>query len=310
MNPRRFPILFPLVVLLLVAGCSRSAAQVPQTESLCNLSATPVPQTESLARFLLFYYRAPDPDRAMAVVPAVEECVAAVPEKSFPLTEAGCRGFYAGAVATSPERAGDWRTLRDGQAPGWLRRAVDIGLAAPEERTKVLDVAPEAMTAEAYDFLWGWFLATGDPAIPRRLIRYAARGDGDASSGTYPPQLVRNSLDMQAYVHPAIKEALNAFAREASEEELANYFIPHPEWGGNFPDSFTDKVVVYGASDDDLKPFLVHIEDGYSVGLLLEPDAFDRVMQAVLANPDALERAMHDAISAAHREAGLEDAAP
>lgn len=298
MNTHRFPILFPLVLLLLVAGCNRSA--------------TPVPQTESLARFLLFYYRAPDPNRAMAVVPALSECIAADPEKSFSLTEAFCRGFYAGAVATSPERAGDWRALCNGQTPGWLRSAVDIGLAVPEERAKSLEVPPEAMPSEAYNFLWGWFLATGDPAIPRRLIRYAARGDGDASSDTYPPQLVRNSLAMQAYVHPAIKEELNAFAREASEEELANYFIPHPEWvgGGCFPDGFTDKGVVYGASDDDLKPFLVHIEDGYSVGLLLEPDAFDRVMQAVLANPDALERAMHDAISAAHREAGLEDAAP
>lgn len=51
----------------------------------------------------------------------------------------------------------------------------------------------------------------------------------------------------------------------------------------------------------------VHIT-GMDPGLAEE--AFKRVMRAIFANPDALERAMHDVISAARREAALEGAAP
>ena len=297
MNTHRFSILFPLVVLLLVAGCSRSAA--------------PVPHTESPAKFMLYYYRAPDPDRAMAAIPAVSELIAA-----DPATETGCAGFYTGVVASSPDRADDWRTLRDAPAPGWLYCAIDLGLSAPEDDGNALDLPSDFMFSEECDSLEGRFLATGDPTIPRRLIRYGALGDrapkhplplqayvmtgvhlgsSAPSSGRYPPQLVRDSLLLQAHIHPAVKAELEAFAREAPEDELVGFFY-HPEevHSAISMDGFAEKILVQGASDADVMLLFSRLEEGYSS--LLSPDALARVERAIL--------------SAVHREAELEDAAP
>lgn len=293
MNPHRFPILFPLVVLLLVAGCSRSAA--------------PVPHTESPAKFMLYYYRAPDPARAIDIIPAVSELIAA-----DPATESGYFGFYAGVVATSPERADDWRTLHENTTPAWLFCAIHLGLATPEDRELVMDSPPVCMTAGAVDFREGWFLATGDPAIPRRLIHYGAQedpqplqsystehgihlGSSEPSPGQSLPQFVRDSLILQAHVHPAVKDELEAFAREAPEDELVGFFY-HPEevHSAISMDGFAEKILVQGASDADVMLLFSRLEEGYSS--LLSPDALARVERAIL--------------SAVHREAELEDTAP
>jgi hypothetical protein len=261
---------------------------------------------------MLYYYRAPDPDRAMAAIPAVSGLIAA-----DPATEAGCAGFYAGLVASSPDRADDWRTLRDAPAPGWLYYAIDLGLSAPEDGGNALDLPPDFMSSEECDFLEGRFLATGDPTIPRRLIRYGALGDrapkplqayvmtgvhtgvhlgsSAPSFERYPPQLVRDSLILQAHVHPAVKDELEAFAREAPEDELVGFFY-HPEEVHNAisMNGFAEKILVQGASDTDGMLLFSHLEEGYSS--LLSPDALARVERAIL--------------SSVHREAELEYAAP
>lgn len=178
---------------------------------------------ESLAThdFVMNYYRAPDPDRAIEIIPVISKIVAAKPESvTLPMT-----GFYAGVVATSPERADEWRVLRDASStPDWLQKAIDLGLDS-EAWLKTRECPPEKMAPGILDFFWGCFSATGDSSFARRVIR---RG-----GIVYPKEAILDftqgaavwSSKAQARVHPPVAAELDAYVLSATDDELRVFFL-------------------------------------------------------------------------------------
>ena len=178
------------------------------------------PEAWELDDFTRNYYRAPDPGRAIEFIPVMTKVVAADPESvTWPMA-----GFYAGVVATSPERADEWRVLRDASStPDWLQKAIDLGLDS-EACLKTRECPPEEMAPEILDFFWGCFSATGDPSFARLVIRrggivYPEWACLDLTQGS-----AAWSSKAQACEHPLVATELDAYVLSATDAELRVFF--------------------------------------------------------------------------------------
>ena len=204
------------------------------------------PEVKEADAFIQNYYRTPDPARAIALLPMFKQWV----EQELDGLSWPMGGFYAGVVSISPERNEEWTGIHDASdTPEWLKYAIDIGRAAPEERTEIFDAYSADMAPELLDFFWGWFFATGDPDAPRRIIRRGGIVDPPYAFVDLTARAARWSALSLASEHPVVKDELNAYVRSATDAELVHFF---------------DKI----ACLDDLE---------------LEPDSIDRVMQALVA---------------------------
>ena len=204
------------------------------------------PEVKEADAFSQNYYRTPDPARAIALLPMFKQWVEQEPDGlSWPMG-----GFYAGVVSTSPERNEEWTGIHDASdSPEWLKSAIDIGRASPEERTEIFDAYSSVMTPELLDFFWGWFFATGDSDAPRRIIRRGGIVDPPYACVDLTAGAARWSVLSLASEHPVVKDELNAYVRSATDAELVHFF---------------DKI----ACLDDLE---------------LEPDSIDRILKALVA---------------------------
>ncbi len=178
------------------------------------------PEAQELEDFTMNYYRAPDPGRAIELIPTITKIVAAKPESvTWPMA-----GFYAGVVATSPERAAEWRVLRDASRnQDWLQKAIDLGLDS-EAWLKTRECPPEEMAPEILDFFWGCFSATGDPSFARLVIRrggivYPEWASLDLTQGS-----AAWSAKAQALNHPPVAAELDAYVLSATDAELRVFF--------------------------------------------------------------------------------------
>ena len=179
------------------------------------------PEASELDDFTRNYYRTPDPGRAIEFIPVMTKAVAAKPEATtWPVA-----GFYAGVVATSPERADEWRVLRDASStPDWLQKAIDLGLDS-EAWLKTRECPPEEMAPEILDFFWGCFSATGDPSFARLVIRrggivYPEWACLDLTQGA-----AAWSSKAQAREHPPVAAELDAYVLSATDAELRVFFL-------------------------------------------------------------------------------------
>lgn len=179
------------------------------------------PEAQELEDFTMNYYRAPDPGRAIELIPLMTKLVAAKPESTtWPMG-----GFYAGVVATSPERADEWGALRDASStPDWLQKAIDLGLDS-EAWLKTRECPPEEMAPEILDFFWGCFSATGDPSFARLVIRrggivYPEWACLDLTQGA-----AVWSSKAQAREHPPVAAELDAYVLSATDAELRVFFL-------------------------------------------------------------------------------------
>lgn len=178
------------------------------------------PEAKELADFTMDYYRAPAPGRAIEIIPVMTKFVAAKPEATtWPMA-----GFYAGVVAASPERADEWRVLREASGtPDWLQKAIDLGLDSEAWR-KTRECPPEEMAPEILDFFWGCFSATGDPSFARLVIRrggivYPEEACLDLTQGA-----AAWSSKAQAREHPPVASELDAYVLSATDAELRVFF--------------------------------------------------------------------------------------
>lgn len=178
------------------------------------------PEARELDDFTRNYYRAPDPGRAIEFIPVMTKVVAADPESvTWPIA-----GFYAGVVATSPERADEWRAMKDAfGTPDWLQKAIDLGLDS-EAWLKTRECPPEEMAPEILDFFWGCFSATGDPSFARLIIRrggivYPEWACLDLTQGS-----AAWSSKAQAREHPPVAAELDAYVFSATDAELRVFF--------------------------------------------------------------------------------------
>lgn len=178
------------------------------------------PEVKELEDLSMNYYRAPDPGRAIDLIPVLTKVVAADPESvTWPMA-----GFYAGVVATSPERADEWRVLRDASStPDWLQKAIDLGLDS-EAWLKTRECPPEEMAPEILDFFWGCFSATGDPSFARLVIRrggivYPEWACLDLTQGA-----AAWSSKAQAREHPLVAAELDTYVLSARDADLRVFF--------------------------------------------------------------------------------------
>lgn len=204
-----------LLVLLLAAP--RPAAAIPAAPENAAAELT-AQQEENVQDFLQHYYLAPDPERAMELLPAVASLVASHPNAVAPMA-----GFYTGVVATDPDHADEWRSLLETDIDGWVPVAVELGLD-PDARAEKLDPALAEPGPAELDFLWGWFSATGDREAPRRIIRRGGIVYPAAATFDLTQAAAAWSAKAQAREHPVVAEELNAYVLAASDDELRVFF--------------------------------------------------------------------------------------
>ena len=165
------------------------------------------------------YYKAPDVEEAIAILPSVKKMNKIKPSGIMPMI-----GFYFGAAKSSGDA---WREkweaakMRGGEK-------VAVGIGAALEGKSIDDMVPRDLadyTPKIVDFLWGYFLATGDAEVPRRVIMRGGMEVANCASVVYFTGTVaqRSSVSL-AKDHPAVAAELEAFALNADEQSVRNFF--------------------------------------------------------------------------------------
>ena len=215
-----------LAVLLLTAA--RAANPKPDgaslidglgTEMLSTMLTPSLEEEAAITAFFEHYAVAPNPGEALDLLPTVDTMIGNHPTAASPMT-----GIYTGIVATSPERANEWRSLLDSNPPPWLEAAIHLGLATPEVRKKALYPAPEKTWRSSLEVLWGWYFATGDAEAPEFIIRC---GGSLLSEGVFPDSTQNAaawSAKSLAREHPSVAAELDAYVLSATDAELRVFF--------------------------------------------------------------------------------------
>ena len=206
MNGMKKAILGCAACVAMFAVCARGDSEKPGDEG------------EALDKMLNTYYRAPDSMKAIAAIPHAVKFA-----KSKSSARAPFSGFYFGAVSKSLDRKDAWEKARKGLKARWLDQAIGRALDG-KKLSDVVDGDPKKMGPATLDFLWGYFLATGDAESPRMVIK---RGGvvfpEDASFDLIASSAQWSALSL-AHDHPVVKTELEKFALETNEKSLCNFF--------------------------------------------------------------------------------------
>ena len=167
------------------------------------------------------YYKAPDVESAIAVLPSVKKMNKTKPGGIPPMI-----GFYFGAAKSSGEA---WREKWEA-AKKRGGKEVTVGIDAALEGKSIDDMVPQDLVDYApgiLDFLWGYFLATGDAEAPRRVIRRGGMTVPDCPGVVdLTARAAQWSSVSLAKDHPAVAAELEAFALNADEKSVRNFFGP------------------------------------------------------------------------------------
>lgn len=167
------------------------------------------------------YYKAPDVETAIAVLPSVKKMNKIKPGGVPPMM-----GFYFGAAKASAEsHRSEWEAAK--QRGG---KEVAVGIGAALEGKSLDDMVPPDLTDYApgiLDFLWGYFLATGDAEAPRRVIRRGGMTVPDEPNVVdLTARAAQWSSVSLAKSHPAVVAELEAFALTEDEKSVRTFFGP------------------------------------------------------------------------------------
>lgn len=167
------------------------------------------------------YYKAPDVEEAIAILPSVKKMNKIKPGGIPPMI-----GFYFGAAKSSlATHRAEWEAAKK---RGGKEIAYAIGAAL--DGKALGDMVPPDLTDYApgiLDFLWGYFLATGEAEAPRRVIR---RGGMTVPDEPCVVDLTARAAQWSsvslAKEHPAVAAELEAFALNADEKSVRTFFAP------------------------------------------------------------------------------------
>ena len=167
------------------------------------------------------YYKAPDVESAIAVLPSVKKINKAKPGGIPPMI-----GFYFGVAKSSGEAwRGNWEAAKKRGG-----KEVAVGIDAALEGKSLDDMVPQDLEDYApgiLDFLWGYFLATGDAEAPRRVIRRGGMTVPDRHGVVdLTARAAQWSSVSLAKDHPAVAAELEAFALTADEKSVRTFFGP------------------------------------------------------------------------------------
>ena len=167
------------------------------------------------------YYRSNDVASAIAVLPTVKKIGKMKPGGIPPVM-----GFYFGAAKSSlAMHRAEWEAAKK---RGGKEIAYAIGAAL--EGKSIDDMVPQDLVDYApgiLDFLWGYFLATGDAEAPRRVIRRGGMTVPDRPGVVdLTARAAQWSSVSLAKNHPTVAAELEAFALNADEKSVRNFFGP------------------------------------------------------------------------------------
>ena len=167
------------------------------------------------------YSRAPDVNAAVAALPTVKKLNRTNRSGVSPSV-----GFYFGAVKSSlvTHRA-EWEAAK---RSGGKEIACAINAALTGKT--IDDLVPKKMEDYApgiLDLLWGYFLATGAAEVPRRVIqRGGMKVPDEPGVVDLTARAAQWSSVSLAKDHPTVLSELEAFALNADEKDVRNFFGP------------------------------------------------------------------------------------
>ena len=167
------------------------------------------------------YYRSNDVESAIAALPTVKK-IGKMKPGGIPPT----MGFYFGAAKSSlTTHRAEWDAAKK---RGGKEIACVIGAAL--DGKPLDDMVPPNLTDYApgiLDFLWGYFLATGDAEAPRRVIRRGGMTVPDKPGVVdLTARAAQWSSVSLAKGHPTVAAELEAFALNADEKSVRTFFGP------------------------------------------------------------------------------------
>ena len=167
------------------------------------------------------YYRSNDVESAIAALPMVKK-IGKMKPGGIPPT----MGFYFGAAKSSlATHRAEWEAAKK---RGGKEIAYAIGAAL--DGKSLGDMVPPDLTDYApgiLDFLWGYFLATGDAEAPRRVIRRGGMTVPDKPGVVdLTARAAQWSSVSLAKDHPTVAAELEVFAQNADEKSVRTFFDP------------------------------------------------------------------------------------
>ena len=173
--------------------------------------------------YVLFngYYKTPNVEEAIALLPSVKKM-----NKTMPDDITSMIGFYFGAAKTSLDaHRSEWKAAKKRGG-----KEVAVGIDAALEGKTIDNMVPQDLVDYApgiLDFLWGYFLATGDAEAPRHVIRRGGMTVPDRPGVVdLTARAAQWSSVSLAKDHPAVAAELEAFALNADEKSVRNFFGP------------------------------------------------------------------------------------
>ena len=208
-----------------IAGAAMAVMALMPGEALAFLglfeSKPTQAEMERLDALFNGYYKAPDVEAAISVLPSVKKMNKAKPDGITSMI-----GFYFGAAKSSVEaHRPEWEAAKKRGG-----KEVAVGIGAALEGKSIDDMVPRDLadyTPKILDFLWGYFLATGDAEVPHRVIRRGGMEVANCASVVFFTGTVaqRSSVSL-AKDHPAVAAELEAFALNADEKSVRIFFGP------------------------------------------------------------------------------------
>ena len=213
------------ILVRIVAGASMAVMALMPGEAFAALgmfeSKPTKAEMEKVDSLFKDYYRSNDVESAIAALPTVKKIGKMKPSGIPPVM-----GFYFGAAKSSvATHRAEWESAKK---RGGKEIAYAIGAALDG---KILDdMVPPDLTDYApgiLDFLWGYFLATGEAEAPRRVIRRGGMTVPDRPGVIdLTARAAQWSSVSLAKNHPAVAAELEAFALTADERSVRTFFGP------------------------------------------------------------------------------------
>lgn len=173
---------------------------------------------EAFEQLVSVYYRQPNVEKVIAAIPYVVKMAEEKSSVVMPMS-----GFYFGAVSKSLDRREAWEKTRKGLKARWLARAIGNALDG-KKLSDLVDEDLETIGPGSLDFLWGYFLATGDATVPKIVISRGGMVFPEDASFDLTASSAQWSALSLAKEHPIVKKELEKFVEGASEKALCIFF--------------------------------------------------------------------------------------